>query len=299
MALLYVLLAVLFIGPFILMLWGYFNGRSQDLNESSSRPIPVRLIANSAVLYALSYNVIYFIQELFLCLGKQRIGLTSYLYHNNHNWEGSDPRDQLMQGTGALAIFVLGVILLYVFLHIRSNRSWWTLFILWLTFHALIQSLPQVATAPLDPGSDTGQAFVYLNMPAAVNITLAALGILAIVWLSYLFSKYFLALGREGQTFDHPFKRFKTVWQVAVLPAILGTILLFPYRIPPVDRYTMTYMLLLVSIPSVFAFAWVGKAPKAVGSGAYDKVLVIPIVLSILVLLFFHIVLRPGVVFYG
>ena len=299
MALLHTLLATLLIGPYLLMLIGYFKGRSQVQSADPRGKNSLRLIVNSAVLYALSYNIIYFIQELFLALGKQWIGLTAYLYHNNHNWEGSDPRDQLMQGSGALAIFILGISLLFVYWRMRDSRSWWTLFLLWLTHHALIQSLPQVFTAPMDPGGDTGQAMVYLNMPHSVNITLAALSILATIWLSYLFSKYFLALGREGQNFDHPFKRYRTVWQTAVLPAILGTILLFPYRIPPVDRYTMTYMLLLISIPSVFAFAWTGKAPKTIGNEAYSKILILPIVLSILVLLFFQIVLRPGVVFPG
>ena len=146
------------------------------------------------MLYALSYNIIYFIQELFLALGKQWIGLTAYLYHNNHNWEGSDPRDQLMQGSGALAIFILGIILLFVYWLMRDSRSWWTLFVLWLTHHALIQSLPQLSTAPMDPGSDTGQAMVYLDMPGAVNIALAAASMLAIIGLSYLFQQIFLAL---------------------------------------------------------------------------------------------------------
>ena len=299
MTLLHTLLAVLLIGPFILMLVGYFKGRSQPRSYGSEKQSSWRLIINSAVLYALSYNIIYFIQELFLALGKQWIGLTAYLYHNNHNWEGSDPRDQLMQGSGALAIFILGIILLYLYWRMRDSRSWWTLFVLWLTHQALIQSLPQLSTAPMDPGSDTGQAMVYLDMPWAVNIILAAASILAIIGLSYLFSRYFLRLGREGQVIDHPFKRFRMVWQAAVLPAILGTILLFPYRIPPVDRYTMTYMLLLISVPSVFAFAWVGRAPGPVGNQSSDKVLIVPIVLSVLVLLFFQLVLRPGVVFPG
>ena len=298
MALIHTLLVILLAGPVVLMLVGWWKGRQVPVVPPRKHRI-LPLIVNSTLLYALSYNIIYFVQELFLALGKQWIGLTAYLYHNNHNWEGSDPRDALMQGTGALTIFILGIIFLFVYLRIRGQQSWWVIFTLWLAHHGLIQSLPQFGLAPLDSGSDTGQALAYLQLPGAVNIALGALCIVAIVYVSFKFSRYFLTFGHPSVVLDHPFKRSKTVWHAAVLPAILGTILLFPYRIPPVDRYTMTVMLLTISIPAIFAFAWVGKAPAPRGNEARGRLLILPIILTVFVLLIFQLVLRPGMVFVG
>jgi hypothetical protein len=62
------------------------------------------------VLYALAFNIIFFIQELFLALGKRWLGLKAVLYHNNHNWYGEHPMDDLAQGYGAVAIFITAVI---------------------------------------------------------------------------------------------------------------------------------------------------------------------------------------------
>ncbi|MDX1478238.1 MAG: hypothetical protein R3301_11075 [Saprospiraceae bacterium] len=296
MALIHILLGILLVGPLVLLLIGYLRGRKQTLT-TPEKHVSILLIINSTLLYALAYNVVYFIQEFFLAVGKQSLGLTAYLYHNNHNWEGTHPKEALMQGSGALSIFILGILLWLAYLSISHWKSWWRIFVLWLAYHGLIQSLPQLSSAPIDPGTDVGQALAYLQFSPTLEIALGAISIVAIVAVSYIFSRYFLALGHPSVALDHPFKRTRTVWHGAVLPAIMGTLLLFPYRIPPVDRYEMTVMLLFVSIPSVFAFAWVGKAPKPIGNEARGRILVLPIILTIAVLLVFQLVLRPGVVF--
>ena len=104
-------MALLF-GPIILAIWGYLKWKNIAVPKDDGKWNVKYMIINSSVLYALAYNIIYFIQELFLVLGKNWIGLKSYLYHNNHTWVGEDPRDDLMQGSGALAIFILGALLL-------------------------------------------------------------------------------------------------------------------------------------------------------------------------------------------
>jgi hypothetical protein len=63
------------------------------------------LTINSALLYALAFNLTFFIQELFLVLPKALTpGLRPTLFHNNHTWQGDNPLANLLQGTGALAI---------------------------------------------------------------------------------------------------------------------------------------------------------------------------------------------------
>ena len=294
--LLHALFIILLFGPVALALTGYFKWKNHPLHKDFTwKALPT--IIHSSVLYALAYNVIYFIQELFLALGKQWIGLTAYLYHNNHNWVGEDPRDDLMQGLGALVIFVLGIFLICLFFKIRNSRRWTTLFVLWLAHHGLIQSLPQLSSVPLDRGSDVGQAITYLQLGSTSDYILSYASILAIIALSYGFSRWFMQFSPPQVPLDHGFTRFRSVLLLVLLPAVLGTIILFPYRIMPVDRYQMTVMLLLVSVPSVFAFSWLNKGVAPVGNEVNDEVLKTPIVLSILVLLFFQLVLAPGVVF--
>ena len=126
---------------------------------------------NSAVLYALAFNLIFFLQELFLGLGKKALGLEAFLSHNSHTWAGEHPTALLMQGSGALAILLIGLICLAIFRFIQNSKSIWKLFVLWLAFHGLILSIPQVMIAYFDPGTDVGEALVgYLNLALQENL---------------------------------------------------------------------------------------------------------------------------------
>jgi hypothetical protein len=59
----------------------------------------------SSLLYAIAFNLTFFIQELFLVIPKSLTpGLYPTLFHNNHTWTGTNPLQDLLQGTGALAI---------------------------------------------------------------------------------------------------------------------------------------------------------------------------------------------------
>src|ERR1044071_980816 len=98
-------------GPLLLGLAGLW--RSRGASAASTAPAPPwdwRLTLQSAILYALAFNLVFFIQELFLVLPKALTpGLRPILYHNNHSWQGDHPFAALFQGTGALAILLVGL----------------------------------------------------------------------------------------------------------------------------------------------------------------------------------------------
>ena len=103
MILVRIFFSILIVGPIIL---GVLNLRQyRNLNVSKKSSYHTVLI-NSAVLYAIAFNFIFFLQELFLVLGKKAIGLKAYLYHNNHSWDGVNPMASLMQGSGVWEAFV-------------------------------------------------------------------------------------------------------------------------------------------------------------------------------------------------
>lgn len=294
---LHFLFMVLLLGPIVLASWGYFKWKNRPIGSPDGNWNVIPTVINSSVLYALAYNVIYFIQELFLALGKKWIGLKAYLYHNNHTWVGEDPRDDLMQGLGALVIFILGLLLLLLFFKIRKSKHWTRLFILWLAHHGLIQSLPQLSSVPMDRSSDVGQAITYLHLGTTTDYLISYASIISIIILAYGFSRWFMQFTPENYIPDHGLKRFRAIFYLVLLPAVLGTIILFPYRIMPINRYQMTVMLLLVCVPAIFAFSWLVKSVRPVGNEVNKKIIWAPIIFSILILIFFQLVLAPGVVF--
>src|SRR6202020_3195568 len=97
------------------------------------------LAITSALLYALAFNLVFFIQELFLVLPKALTpGLRPTLFHNNHRWEGENPLVGLLQGTGALAILITGLICAFLLKRRVGRSSAARLFLVWMIFNGLL-----------------------------------------------------------------------------------------------------------------------------------------------------------------
>lgn len=98
---------VLVVCPLLLALLGVFRARSEP--PATAVAWDWGLVALSALLYTVAFNLVFFVQELFLVLPKAFTpGLQPTLFHNNRLWEGEHPLASLFQGTGALATFLLG-----------------------------------------------------------------------------------------------------------------------------------------------------------------------------------------------
>ncbi len=290
------LLMCLFCGWIVLALWGWFSS-SKSKQPYAKVNASWTIAINSAVLYALAFNIIFFIQELFLALGKYWLGLRAVLYHNNHNWFDDHPKDALAQGYGAFAIFITGILLSILFFAMKPGRSWLRLFIFWMAYQGLIQSLPQFATAVMDRDTDTGQAFTYLGWSETTGYVLFVVCTVLTVMISLVGSKILLSMAPSGEYLQHPKQKFGYAFKIALMAGVIGLALIFPFRIPPLDRAMAPMMLTLISVPWIFANAWRVKKVVPHGNTANDKVLMLPILLLAILLLIFQWVLRPGVEF--
>lgn len=295
MTIIQVFFATLFLAPIV---WGALYWVKYKSVSSPKIIVNYSSLINSAVLYALAFNIIFFLQELFLVLGKNALGLKSFLYHNNHTWEGEHPLDTLMQGSGALAIFLIGLICLVVFKYLINYQSIWKLFVLWLAFHGLMQSLPQVVVATMDPNTDVGQALVgYLNLSQPLLLILAITCIIAIPPLNIWFSKKLLELFSGDIDMYNPKARFKYIRFVAVGAAFVGSILIIPFRVMPLSQAITPFVVFAISIPWIWVSAPVTRDIRHTGNRINDKIYLSPIVFLILLLIFFQLVLAPGVEF--
>ena len=244
----------LFVIPLVWGIYGFLRTR-QEATRRISYPGFV-LIINSAVLYALAFNVIFFIQELFLALGKSWLGLRAVLYHNNHNWYGEHPMDGLAQGYGAVAILIMGIVCLLVARRIKDSRHWIQLFFLWMSFQGFAQSLPQFITAFMAPDTDTGQAFTYLGLSQTLGWVIAITSIVFLLVICSLFTKFLLQLAPSVLTTENVRTRFGYLFRIALLASIFGIILITPFRIMPWNRAMAPIFVTLLSVPMVYAHAW-------------------------------------------
>src|SRR4051812_35873206 len=98
---------VILVGPLLFGLAGWTQGRGAPATSSASA-WDWRLTIASTLLYVLAFNLIFFLQELFLVIPKALTpGLHPTLFHNNHDWTGHRPIEKLLQGSGALATFTV------------------------------------------------------------------------------------------------------------------------------------------------------------------------------------------------
>lgn len=282
--------------PIIWGLYGYFKTRREVKNISTENRKPGwTLVINSAVLYALAFNIIFFIQELFLALGKRWLGLKAFLYHNNHNWEGSHPMESLAQGYGAAAIFICGLIFLFFANRTKQSAHWTHVLLLWLAFQGLAQSIPQFITAKAARDTDTGQAFTYLGIGEGSGFLISITGIIAMLYIGIIFSRYLLRLSPSKDPIDKASGKFGYLCRIALLASLVGVLLIIPFRIMPWNRALAPVMVTLISVPMVFANAWKPKITNVINSDVNNKIIVVPVVLLVILLLIFQFILAPGV----
>jgi hypothetical protein len=258
--------------------------------------VSARTTLLSALTYLLAFNITFFIQELFLVVPKALTpGLKPTLYHNNHNWEGSHPLDSLFQGSGALAILVSGLLFAWLAKRGAGRTQATRLFVLWMAYNGLFQSLPQFATASANPGNDTGQALDWFALSAGGEIAVTILGIAAIILAGLFMTARFLEI---GPALDSGRARSRFVLFAAVLPAVLAIPILILFRMPRewVEVIAPTIAVPLIGLIWVQTNAWrIRVNPKPVAASSN---LVVPALLVAALLAVFQLILRPGIAFY-
>lgn len=290
-----IFLGFLLLGPVV---WTIYNKVKYKELFSPKGIANYVVIINSAVMYALAFNIIFFLQEVFLVLGKKILGLKAFLYHNNHEWIGEHPMTSLMQGSGALAIFLIGLISLVILLRIRNSKSIWKLFIFWMGFHGIVQSIPQVMIAYLDPGTDVGEALVdYFNLSTPVLIGLATTSFMAIILFNVWIGKPLLEFISANANLSDPKVKFKYLGFIALAAGIAGSILVVPFRIPPVSQAITPFIVFFVSVPWTWSSAGINKTVRGTSNRVNDKIFWSPVLFLLLLLMFFQFVLAPGVAF--
>ncbi|HEV2621851.1 MAG TPA: hypothetical protein VGU65_07170 [Frateuria sp.] len=291
--------ATVIAAPLGLGLAGAVSARRAD--AASSAGGSWRFAAASMLVYVFAFNLTFFIQELFLVLPKALTpGLRPTLYHNNHAWEGSSPLASLFQGTGALATLSVGLLCLCL---LRRPRPWSTgirLFVFWMAYCGCFMALPQVVIGALSPGSDVGMAMTYLQLGegARIGAALVALGLMPLIAMRLC--RPALELADTPARVAGPAARMRLVLRMVTLPALAGTALIIPFRVPRelVEVLLVPLLVMLCGIPWIQAGAWRVREVRP-GGGAAAPSLAYPLAAVVGLLLFFQLVLRPGIPFYG
>ena len=247
----------------------------------------------SVLLCTLAFNLTFIWQELWLVLPKAMAGLSPVLFHNDHDWAVRATIADLLQGTGALATLASGLVALVV-LSMAAQRlsATWRLFVWWLAFQGLFQSLTQLEIGAILPGNDVGRALAYLGATALAKTLLRTVAVLAMALAGIaLASRAPPGLAPADAVGQRAF-----AW--SLLLAALGCVLLsVPLREPRelVEVVLIPIFVNVIGVGWVVFGAWPGRVREAGADVALSRAG--PAAALVAVLLVFQLVLRPGVHF--
>lgn len=254
---------------------------------------------NSALLYSLAFNLTFFIQELFLVVPKALTpGLRPTLFHNNHTWQGDNPLAGLLQGSGALATLLSGLVCAVLLRRGPGRSITVRLFLIWMSYNGIFQSLPQVVVGAINPRNDVGMAMAYLGLTATAR-TLAALVALATMPAAALWLTHpLLNLAADRACVASARGRTRFVFRAATLPALSAILLIIPFRIPRefVEVVVVPAVVTVAGIAWVQAGAWRVSGVKPSG-GTGSRSIAYPLGALLLLLIVFQLILRPGIRF--
>ena len=293
---------VLVVGPLLLGLTGLIRARSES---AGAVPEPVKpwnwtLTINSALLYALAFNLTFFVQELFLVVPKALTpGLRPTLFHNNHSWEGENPLASLFQGTGALAIFLTGVACALLLRRGLGRSSTVRLFFIWMTYNGFFQALPQVVIGAISPRNDVGMAMNYLHLVTTAKTGAALVALFAIPTAALWLLRPLLGLAEDPAYIASARARTRFVFRVATLPALTAILLIIPFRVPRelVEVAILPMVVTVIGIVWLQAGAWRVSGVTTVGGSSVGSI-AYPLGALLTLLVLFQLLLRPGVHFY-
>ncbi|MBK6635073.1 MAG: hypothetical protein IPG38_12865 [Chitinophagaceae bacterium] len=130
-----------------------------------------------------------------------------------------------------------------------------------------------------------------------MGIVISITGIIAMLYLGILFSKYLLRLSPSIDQVSIASARSGYLFRIAVLASLVGLLLIMPFRIMPWDRAIAPVMVTLISIPMVFAHGWQVSITETINSRINNRIFILPVVLLLILLLIFQLILAKGVPF--
>ena len=294
-------LLALVVGPLLLGVRGLNAVRRTGLAAADGTPNwDWELAITSALLYALAFNLIFFIQELFLVLPKAFTpGLRPTLFHNNHRWEGENALTALFQGTGAVATFATGLVCAFLLKYRVGRSSSARLFLIWMAYNGFLQSLPQVVIGSIEPENDVGMAMDYLHFGTPEKAVAAFLALIAIPAVALWLRRPLLGVAGDSALIAGGRARTRFVFNVATAPAMTAILLIIPFRVPRnwIEVAAVPVVVTLIGIAWIQAGAWAVDGVEA-GGILKSKSMVYAFSALLILLLIFQIILRPGIRFY-
>lgn len=169
------------------------------------------------------------VDHLGVALAGALAGREPVLYHNEvlYGAGGSD----LALGGGMVLSLVVGAFFLTLYPG-SSRYDAARLATLWMILHCFRQGFTQLAGIPVAPDSRLARSFATLDVPAGLDVVVAAAGAVGLVSIALASAPAFLAYAEHRTEIATPQKRFVFTVKLALIPGVVGPLLAVPLFLP-------------------------------------------------------------------
>jgi hypothetical protein len=170
------------------------------------------------------------------------------------------------------------------------------LFVLWMALHGLVNFFGYLITTPFAPHSDVGKVADYLNLKRKAKLALCIVGFAAQWVIGLAATRPFLRLAPAPEVIITEAGRMNHIFQIAVVPWILGAIVLTVVRLPSPQWINIIYPGVSGLFSLVTWHAASTTSAPALTSGGWREIRLWPWIATLaLVLFFFRVVLARGI----
>lgn len=218
------------------------------------------------------------------------LGGRAILYNNRAELSGVS--DLALAGGFALCLLV-GLFLLFGYPAARG-RGIPRLVMLWTLLHVLRQALTQAILLPFEPDSQLARAYATFDLPAGLDLVIAAAGGVGLLLVALSAASAFLAFTPHRRLVNTGRRRFNFALWIVLIPAVASSFLALPFFLPDSES------LVIRSLPltSLIFLATLAAAPGTKSVFGPDEHQFTPwpwaLLATLLGLLVIHLVILQG-----
>lgn len=255
--------------------------------------IGLPLVVTSALASTLGIVIAQFLDDLGDGIVAQILGDRAVLYNNRAEIIEVAGAGDVVWGGGFVLCMLVGLLALFAY-PTQRGQGIPRLVFLWMLLHVLRQGMGQAVWLPFDEETRLARAYATFDLPAGLDMVIAAAGGVGLLLVALSAASAFLAFVPHRRHLSTGSARFTFVLWITVIPAAASVFLALPFFLPDTES------LVIRSLPltAVIFLATLAAAPgtTTVAGPEDERVTTWPwgLGVTLLVLLVFHLAVLQG-----
>jgi len=218
-----------------------------EVKKEAKSTKPIRII-NSTLMYILSFILLYFIQDFVTSIMASLHGAKPVMYYTSYKFSIKPSLDDasifLVYLAGPIVCLLIGLFSLKTFNKIKMHRSLLKVLLLWFGVNGFLMFIGQFTLTLMFPEKHLSSIFSHFKLDDDYKIVVFVISVALLIFFGIKLTKYFMYLLNTKYYLKHGSKRKQYIYQVVVLPYIIGSLLCCLFYFPLINLYIVSLLAL-------------------------------------------------------